>query len=284
MTQVKKPTPKTVPKRCRQCNEVLPPKTTSPYCKGCRQIIAGKKEAHKRKPCLLCNEALSPRARIPYCQSCRRIVARRMKAHEREGFGVAGSEGTWDEGIAEWDEGIDGADEYEECEGLRYAREEAKSHLPKSRLEPLSNSGRDLLSFSEGVSEASPDKPLWQMTRGEFQEYKWGQGERNREKINQEYFRLIMEAVSEGKPVDPSILAEYRHLPRKAWQIPFAEWQSVRKQLQEKGDVEALRDIGGLTTDCAHRYNVEQAVKQGKPVPREVLKDYPDLDPERPRQ
>lgn len=65
--------------------------------------------------------------------------------------------------------------------------------------------------------------------------------------------------------------------PREIWQIPLPEWKQLRDRLRENGDEEGLRLIGGLTTDFAHRYNVEQARKAGKPVPPEVLNDYPDL-------
>lgn len=36
-------------------------------------------------------------------------------------------------------------------------------------------------------------------------------------------------------------------------------------------------DTAGLATDAAHKAVVEKAVKEGKPVPTEVLKDYPEL-------
>ena len=34
---------------------------------------------------------------------------------------------------------------------------------------------------------------------------------------------------------------------------------------------------GDLTGVVAHRYRIEQALKQGKPVPKKVLADYPEL-------
>ena len=38
-----------------------------------------------------------------------------------------------------------------------------------------------------------------------------------------------------------------------------------------------LTALGGLTTDHAHRAQVERAVNEGEPVPMEVVRDYPDL-------
>ncbi len=57
----------------------------------------------------------------------------------------------------------------------------------------------------------------------------------------------------------------------------LSEWKVACEKLRERGDTEGLRAIGGLGTDYAHRYRVEQALKQGKPVPQEVLDAYPDL-------
>ena len=64
---------------------------------------------------------------------------------------------------------------------------------------------------------------------------------------------------------------------REAWQIPFAEWKKLRDELRECGDNEGLSAIGGLGTDFAHRFKVKLAIEQGKAIPLEVLKDYPDL-------
>jgi hypothetical protein len=59
--------------------------------------------------------------------------------------------------------------------------------------------------------------------------------------------------------------------------MTLAEWRKIRAELEARGDVEGLRGIGGHGTEYAHRYRVEQALKQGKPVPPDVLKEYPDL-------
>ena len=64
---------------------------------------------------------------------------------------------------------------------------------------------------------------------------------------------------------------------RESWQMPLAQWKKLREELQARGDTEGLRRIGGLGTAIAHRAKVEQAVRQGKAVPDDVLADYPDL-------
>ena len=40
-----------------------------------------------------------------------------------------------------------------------------------------------------------------------------------------------------------------------------------------------LCEIGGMTTDYAHKYRVKQAIEQGLVVPSAVLAEYPDLYP-----
>ena len=54
--------------------------------------------------------------------------------------------------------------------------------------------------------------PFWQMTRGDYHEYKRTTGETDCWKINREYRSIIEQAVREGKPVDPKVLAEYSDL------------------------------------------------------------------------
>ena len=63
----------------------------------------------------------------------------------------------------------------------------------------------------------------------------------------------------------------------ESWQLTLAEWKQRRDELRELGDEGALRAIGGLGTDHAHRVRLETALQQGKPVPQKVLADYPDL-------
>jgi very-short-patch-repair endonuclease len=64
---------------------------------------------------------------------------------------------------------------------------------------------------------------------------------------------------------------------RQSWQMTLATWKKRREELQERGDIEGLRAIGGLGADHAHRYRLQEALAQGKPVPPQVLRDYPDL-------
>lgn len=63
----------------------------------------------------------------------------------------------------------------------------------------------------------------------------------------------------------------------ESWQMTLDEWKQRCNELRERGDEDALRALGGLSTDAAHRYRVEQALKDGKPVPDKALADYPKL-------
>jgi hypothetical protein len=73
---------------------------------------------------------------------------------------------------------------------------------------------------------------------------------------------------------------------KPVWQMTLTEWRELRQSLQDRwnrtkdGSAEAaLREIGGLTTDYAHKYRVNEALQQGLAVPSFVLAEYPDLRP-----
>lgn len=63
----------------------------------------------------------------------------------------------------------------------------------------------------------------------------------------------------------------------ESWQMTLSEWRARKSELSANNDVEGLRRIGGFGADYAHRYRVEQALREGKSVPTIVLRDYPDL-------
>jgi hypothetical protein len=58
--------------------------------------------------------------------------------------------------------------------------------------------------------------------------------------------------------------------------MTLMEWKRLCEEFRARGDQDGLRAIGGKATG-AHRYRVKAALEQGKPVPPEVLTDYPDL-------
>jgi hypothetical protein len=69
-----------------------------------------------------------------------------------------------------------------------------------------------------------------------------------------------------------------------AWDVPLAVWRTRKEYLQlmllhsnDRGVEDLLRAWGGMTTDYAHKYRVEEAMRMGKRVPTAVLSNYPDL-------
>jgi hypothetical protein len=88
-------------------------------------------------------------------------------------------------------------------------------------------------------------------------------------------------SLSSGDPESDTKIAENQ---KEIWQMTFREWGALRdhfrKQFNATGNplfFERLGRIGGRTTDAAHRYHVQNAIKNGKPVPMEVRADYPEL-------
>jgi hypothetical protein len=68
------------------------------------------------------------------------------------------------------------------------------------------------------------------------------------------------------------------------WQVALAAWRARKAYLRswlrrsnDRGVKDLLRAWGGMTTDYAHKYRVQEALRMGKAVPCEVLRDYPDL-------
>jgi len=58
---------------------------------------------------------------------------------------------------------------------------------------------------------------------------------------------------------------------KKIWETPFSEYVDIRREGR------ASLNPGGEADKWAHRQAVEEALADGRPVPREVLADYPDL-------
>ena len=89
----------------------------------------------------------------------------------------------------------------------------------------------------------------------------------------------VERALNEGEPVPMEVVRDYPDLFAnvEVWRIPFPLWKEAVQVLREQGNTACLRKLGGMATDRAHRVRVERALQEGKPVPVEVLKDYPDV-------
>ena len=71
---------------------------------------------------------------------------------------------------------------------------------------------------------------------------------------------------------------------KQPWEMTLGEWRELHQSLidrwQNMQDAKAraqLCEIGGMSTDCAHKYHVKQAIEQGLTVSHAVLAQYPDL-------
>jgi len=95
--------------------------------------------------------------------------------------------------------------------------------------------------------------------------------------------QLVEDALAEGKPVSPEVLKDYPDLAREVrveltpakepWQMTYQEY---------------VNNLGDYATNIAekkqlpimYKNELVRAIKSGKPVPPEVLKDYPELNKE----
>lgn len=90
-------------------------------------------------------------------------------------------------------------------------------------------------------------------------------------------------AIAEPKPVEPVGQATSVTPPvTEPWKITKKQWieqkqqefEPFNKELKSKGFPEPI-----VPNESAHYWSVKHALENGKPVPTEVLKDYPELTP-----
>lgn len=93
------------------------------------------------------------------------------------------------------------------------------------------------------------------------------------------HYTAVKQALSEGKPVPPEVIADYPDLAintiavKEPWQMKKGDY--VRNaELQVSGQTASKNNK--LAT-LLHKNYVRDALLEGKPVPPEVLADYPDL-------
>lgn len=67
----------------------------------------------------------------------------------------------------------------------------------------------------ETPTEQEDEKPIWQMTRGEFHQLRRCEGQTDPTQINKEFRARIEQAVAEGKEINPAIFADYPDLRAK---------------------------------------------------------------------
>lgn len=104
-----------------------------------------------------------------------------------------------------------------------------------------------------------------------------------------DHYGFVSRAIQEGKPVPASVLVDYPDLAAEtgakemqAWEMTKAEWaEKTRKKLAPSN---AEFKSQGFTEEIEpnmdrHYWSVKNAIDNDKPVPAEVLADYPDLVP-----
>lgn len=160
-----------------------------------------------------------------------------------------------------------------EPEVIEEAVEKVKTNNPEPEVtveeEPPTTVGEEIQPPPEGVERTKQTEESTQ-AKGETQRKQpW-------EMTKDEYYPKIgEEVVLEKIP---------KNLESVKDEIQGEKW--VVKDINDEGDiwlesVDGQRDIGWVRSEAIgipyHKEIVEQAIKEGKPVPEEVLKDYPDL-------
>ena len=144
----------------------------------------------------------------------------------------------------------------------------------------------------EPEGPAGVERQPWEMTEGE---------DRTANPFRQKrHSQIVAEAIARGEDVPINIIKSYPDVmfSESPWLMTKTEWekyirvgrdvgesiQGFRERLAEdalgKGFVVPAPEEEGIPV--SHRAIIETAMIQGKPVPPEVLADYPDLAPEAP--
>ena len=76
------------------------------------------------------------------------------------------------------------------------------------------SSGTAAAPKAEGEAAKKPDSEPWQMTRGQYQQYRRSQGHTDPTENNRAYWREIEAAIQAGKPVRPEVLTLYEQIKR----------------------------------------------------------------------
>ena len=151
----------------------------------------------------------------------------------------------------------------------------------------IGEKGERLAKPPEVTPEVSPIVPKvkepWQMTK---QEYKQHLIETDIETqrfieegfevdVGKEHADIVSKAIKEGKPVPDNVKAQYPQLVPSVIAKPAQSWKMTKQEFIGKATTkEAIDFKAGV-----HERAVKKALSEGKPVPAEVLADYPDLKP-----
>jgi len=175
-----------------------------------------------------------------------------------------------------------------------YAAEEYDASMQQSETFGTDDKGSPQYAFTQGqgVTEvvrlddsgksapsdksATPIKQAWQMNRAEF-----------RESVNTPKVAAIKKAISAGQRI--SVNTQLKSIPlSKPDHIRIAKdggvavpqgakWVSLADDQVDLLATQAGMEVPGFNEKTYHREEVKKAREEGKPVPEEVLSEYPDL-------
>lgn len=167
--------------------------------------------------------------------------------------------------------------------------ETAKPEQPRTLEVPKPQEAPDALQKAQApqakAQEIAPPKQPWEMTSEEYANNQIQSDVRlqamqlegydiTAKTFVKEHTDLIRAALKKGENVPDVVLADYPSLQKSvAQKSPGREkWQITKKEWMGKSTGEGRR-----TMALFHDIAVKKAVEQGKPVPAEVLAEYPEL-------
>ncbi len=174
----------------------------------------------------------------------------------------------------------------------------AQGRRPAANAEAAAERRKQLNERTESAKAERSGKENWQVRGTVYADSARQYGGNGRKLVLSEHREVVEQALKDGKPVPPEVLAEYPDLKsteppapveaprpteaqREPWQMTESEYASdaQRRYIQKRGgQVPAnAADNVGMAASKQHERLVREALEQGKPVPPEVLKEYPEL-------
>lgn len=130
-----------------------------------------------------------------------------------------------------------------------------------------------------GKPSPAPAKQPWEMSQSDYVEQEWrkyqsdrGYSERQAKLAAKKRHKIeVVAAVEEGKTVPTEVSSQYPEA-KPLWQKRRSD---VVPRLREEFSGDAERNLRVISeVEARHKAAIEQALREGKPVPAEVLADY----------
>lgn len=149
--------------------------------------------------------------------------------------------------------------------------ENGKQEIIASDRTLEANQVRDVAGQDSGQRPAV--KEPWQMTFNEYLD----ENLKRKENDPKLFYNPITHKYETQKSVESSLYGQWSKLNEQA----FIDGKSNKKPAWAKTLKEHV-DLNGKGSEQEHKLYIEQALSEGKPVPEEVLNDYPELQPRKP--